>query len=115
MYPEVDSESKLASSLRVAIAEIEHKLREPKNASMYGELRQRLNHLQIKLSQELGVDPVRRVPPNAPMVRPRPMGPASGSKAPLPGAWRTAIVRDPAQSAALRVRRGWISTKLNMN
>lgn len=81
-------------------------MREPKNAHMHAELRQRLDHLQNKLSQELGVDLVRRAPPNAvPLNRPRPMAAAPGSKAPLPGAWRTAIVRD-APGAALRVRRG---------
>jgi hypothetical protein len=74
---------------------------------MFGELRQRLNHLEMKLSQELGVDPTRRVPPNVPMNRPRQMAPIAGGKPPLPGAWRTAIIRnDAAPGAALRVRRG---------
>ncbi|KAI6191939.1 Protein Y79H2A.3, isoform d [Aphelenchoides bicaudatus] len=103
-YPEVDTDSKLASSIRTAIAETENKLRDPKNIHLYAELRQRLNYLQIKLSQELGVDPVKRVVPN-PMARPRPMASVPVAKAPLPGAWRSMAARDAAPGAALRIRR----------
>lgn len=80
-------------------------MRDPKNIHLYAELRQRLNYLQIKLSQELGVDPVKRVVPN-PMARPRPMASVPVAKAPLPGAWRSMAARDAAPGAALRIRRG---------
>jgi hypothetical protein len=80
---------------------------DPKNSHMISELQRRLDHLEIKLSQELGVDPIKRLPVNA-AVRSR-QAPAANQSL-LPGAWRdrTQASRDNA-AATMRARQGLCS------
>jgi len=87
VYPEVGSENALVNSIRTAIYETRQKMIDPKNDHMRLELQRRLDHLELKLSQELGVNPIQRsnMPPN----RGRPLpGAASNAQQMLPGAWR---------------------------
>jgi hypothetical protein len=78
-------------------------MNDPKNAQMITELQSRLDHLEVKLSEELGVDPVKRVPSHAMHVRSRP-----GTQHALPpGAWRNqSTISEQQRAATLRARRG---------
>lgn len=88
-------------------------MNDPNHAHMRAELKMRLNHLETKLSQELGVDPTQRGPP--PMANRPP-----NAQPLLPGAWRGRALagREAAPSAAeqqraaaasaMRARRGLI-------
>jgi len=103
VFPEVDSESRTATSIRAAIRETQQRMNELKGSPhMLAEMQKRLDHLEAKLGQELGVEPLRRVPANRLQA---PVAAASGQPM-LPGAWRARnlVARNGPAMAASRAQ-----------